>query len=74
MEWSDFDIARLGFDRKVQDLGESSVDSWNRNWFEDDEGNKVIVRSHEWYLRIEPNGHWLRIRLKNGKTCSEQNN
>ena len=69
-EWSDEDIANLGFDKKVQDLSESSLDSWNRNWFEDRKGNKILVREEKWYLRQEPNGHWFRI-LTNKETVSE---
>ena len=63
------DLVTLGFDKKVADLSESSVDGWNRHWYEDRKGNYILVASEFWdhdEAFVSSKGTRLRIRHKSG--------
>ena len=60
-EW---DLVQLGFDKKVIDISESTVDSWNRHWYEDHRGNYIMVWNEFWDHNELTESHFLRIVLK----------
>lgn len=58
------DLVSLGFDKKVSDLSVSSVDSWNRHWYEDRHGSYIMVWDEFWDHNELKENHFLRITLK----------